>query len=123
MNTILPNQSFREKIVNTPNRSLLLISLSLLILNIIFILIISSRTGVTNLDGSYSAPNSTAVMVSAFMGIIFTLTFLTLFISFITARFVNKGQPFKQRFIKGYLLTFIVLSTITALRFGYLILF
>jgi hypothetical protein len=114
--------TFKNQISKISNRSLFLLSLGLIILNSVFIIILSKRMGVHNLDGTYSEANTLATIISGLMGIIFSFPVLCLFLAFITTIFINKNQPYKKRYLRGYLFTLLILNIVIVIRFAYNIL-
>ena len=108
------------KLINRiSSKSLFLISLALIILNSIFIFILSKRMGVQNLDGTYSEANTTATIITGFMGIIFSFPVLCLFLAFITTIFIDKKQSYGKRYLRGYLFTLLILNSIIVMRLMY----
>ena len=107
-----------NRISRISSKSLFLISLALIILNSIFIFILSKRMGVQNLDGTYSEANTAATIITGFMGIIFSFPVLCLFLAFITTIFIEKKQRYGKRYLRGYLFTLLFLNTVIAIRFA-----
>jgi hypothetical protein len=89
----------------------------LLIINCILLIILTSRNGAYNLDGTYSEANSSQLIFTAIMGFIFSIPLLCAIISVVIANFLNKRTSFKQRFVRTFLNVIVVLYAITFIRF------
>jgi uncharacterized protein YqgC (DUF456 family) len=122
MEIIISEKTLKQKITTISNQKLFLVSLALIIINSILVKILATRTGVHNLDATYGQANNPAVIISAIVGIIISLPVMCLFLAFITAIFINKNQPYKKRYLRGYLLTLFIINVIVLIRFAYNIL-
>jgi len=119
MDTNTSENTLKEKIVNISNKKLFLIALIFIVLNAILVTILATRTGANNLDGTYNQANSAAVIISAIMGIIISFPVICLFLAFITTIFIDKKQSYRKRYLRGFLLTLLIVNVIVSIRFGY----
>ncbi len=119
MKTITLEKKFKNKISHISNIAVFLVSLGLIVLNCIFIAVLSKRMRVHNLDGTYNEPNSLATVISGIVGMIFSFPVLCLFLAFITTIFIKKNQRYSKRYLRGYLLTLLLLNAVMAIRFTY----
>jgi|GEM_PF-2298080 len=119
MENITSEKSLKDKIANISNQKLFFITLGLIILNSIFMILMSRIMGTYNLDGTYNSANSSAMIISGIAGLVISFPVLCLFLAFITTIFINKDMPYKKRYLKGYLFTLIIINTIFAIRLAY----
>lgn len=70
------------------NKKLWIVFRALLIVNSIFIVVLASKNGAYNLDGSYSEANSLGLIVTALMAVVFTIPLLLLLLSALFAVFI-----------------------------------
>ena len=112
-------KQFDEKRANDPlgvvaKRNLFLIFLGFFFLNIIctFIMNKVSNTGAYHLNGEYVEANSHELLVTSLLAITISFPIICLLIALITTLFINREQPYKKRYLKGYLLTLIVVNAI-----------
>ena len=110
MFTTVPIKDTLKKIKRLPDKSLFRIVLGLIILNVLLAFAINnlSDTGAYHLNGEYIESHSSELIMKNLQGIVISFPIFCLFIGAITAIFINREQPYKNRFLKGYLLTLIV---------------
>lgn len=123
MEIITSEKTLKQKIAGISNKKIFLISLGLIILNSILVTILATKTGVHNLDGTSGQANNPAVIISAVIGVIISFPVMCLFLAFITTIFIDKTLPYKSRYLRGFLLTLLIVNAIVSIRFAYNILF
>ncbi len=99
------------------NKNLLLTFITLLVLNAIALITLTKKTGVYNLDGSYSEANSTALIATALIGLVISIPLMCAVISSIIAIFINRQQSYGKRFIRILLFTLVSVYLITFIRY------
>jgi ABC-type sugar transport system permease subunit len=109
----------KQKMQTISNKKLLIAFITLLILNSICIIVLASRNGAYNLDGSYSEANSLELIINALMGVIIGVPLLFLLLSAFIAIFINKKQSYKKRFVRTFLFVIVAVYSIAFVRFLY----
>ena len=101
------------------NKKLLIAFIILLILNSICVIVLASKNGAYNLDGSYSQANSSGLIITSLMGIIFSIPLMFSLLSALIALFINKEQSYKKRFVRTFLFVIVIAYSIAFIRFLY----
>lgn len=103
-----------QKIINNDkhmtgltNRKLLLINFGLLgvSLCIAIALFYLDDSGVRHLNGDYVEPKSQELISAVLRGLIISMPILSLVLGLVTAIFIEKDKPYRQRYVKSVLLT------------------
>jgi ABC-type sugar transport system permease subunit len=108
-----------QKMQAISNKKLLITFITLLILNSICIIVLASKNGAYNLDGSYSAANSSGLIIMALMGVVISIPLVISLLSALIAIFINKQQSYGKRFVRTFLFVIVVAYSITFVRFLY----
>ncbi|NDP21741.1 MAG: hypothetical protein GZ091_11775 [Paludibacter sp.] len=101
------------------NKKLLIAFISLLILNSLCIIVLTSKNGAYNLDGSYSEANSSGLIIMALVGVVISIPLVISLLSAFIAIFVNKQQSYGKRFVRTFLFVISIAYSITFVRFLY----
>lgn len=104
------------KVKNISNKKLLIVFVILLVLNIICLIFLTQKVGVSNLDGSYSQANSTGLIISVLSGIIISFPIACAILAAIIACFVNRQDAYGKRFLQTFLVTLVIVYAIFFLR-------
>jgi len=114
-------KDYIKKLARTSNMNLFITYLGFLFFNLISLFIINlvSNKGAYHLNGEYIEAGSRELLMTNLEAIVFSVPLLCLFIATITTLFLNKKQPYRKRFLKGYLLTLIVVNAIFLIGFIY----
>lgn len=107
--------------LNITNKNLLLTYGTLLVLNTMCLITLTKKIGTYNLDGTYNEANSTGLIVSALLGLIFSIPLLCAILSTIIAFFINRKESYRKRFLKTLLFTLVIVYTIMFVRYTMLI--
>nr|WP_315159197.1 hypothetical protein [uncultured Flavobacterium sp.] len=113
---------YTQKIQAISNKKLLIAFVSLLMLNSICVIVLVSKNGAYNLDGSYSETNSSGLIIDALLGIIFAIPFVFSLLSALIAIFINNQLSYGKRFVRTFLFIIVVVYSIAFARFLYNIL-
>jgi len=108
-----------QKMQAISNKKLLITFITLLILNSICIIVLARKNGAYNLDGSYSEANSLGLIITALMGVIFSMPIVISLLSALIAIFINKQQSYGKRFVRTFLFIIVIAYTIVFVRFLY----
>jgi hypothetical protein len=89
------------------NRKLLLINFGLLgvSLCIATALFYLDDSGARHLNGDYVEPKSQELITAVVRGLIISMPILSLVLGLVTAIFIEKDKPYRQRYVKSVLLT------------------
>jgi purine-cytosine permease-like protein len=101
------------------NKKLLAAFITLLILNSICIIVLASKNGSYNLDGSYSEASSSGLIFTALIGVVVSIPLMFSFLSALIAIFLNKQQSYRKRFVRTFLFVIVIAYSIVFVRFLY----
>lgn len=104
---------------NLTNKKLLITFIILLILNSICIVVLASKNGAYNLDGSYSEASSSELIITSLVGGVVTIPLVFSLLSALIAIFINKQQSYGKRFVRTFLFVIVISYSIVFARFLY----
>ena len=96
------------KLQDISNKKLLITDITLLVLNLICLIILTSRTGAYNLDGTYNEANSVYLIFSTLIDLILFGILISSILSALIAIFINKQQSYKKRFVRTFLFSILI---------------